>query len=204
MSRVLAIGGVSTFILLVLAFGAGLAYADGTAADSTSVIVGTVRSKLPVAVGLLIAAAAAAALVLTTRTTERFAAPARAKAPEDRTVLDDAAIGADAFVDSLNIDRLTGFLTDFALSRLDVVLDPVLSQAQKAEALVDATTEAWLRRNPDVAAAVNIDPQSMKERLAAAVGKVMVDAAGAAAGQITRAAASVGNPEAGGDARPVR
>ena len=106
-------------------------------------------------------------------TSERFAAPRRAKAPEDRTLTDKLIIEADRRIDLINIQQLETFLTSFVAAHLDTIIKnaPVIGPMATAADYVDDALEAFRRRNPDLAAATGITARTMQEKLAGAIGQ---------------------------------
>ena len=104
--------------------------------------------------------------------TEAHAAPRRAKPEEDQTLIDKAIIEADKRVDALNIQQFEGFLTDFVKANLDTILRkaPVIGPMATAADYLDPVFEAFRRRNPDLAQALNPSRETMQERLAGAIG----------------------------------
>ena len=146
---------------------------------------GIIETSLDQTLGLAVVTAVGmiltAVLTWAAATSERFAAPARAKPAQDRTLADKAAIEIDKRIDALNIRQLETFISRFVLSRIDKVLSgPLLDPMRQAdEFLVDAL-DAFKRRNPDLAAQMKIDPTSMRELIAAGIGSVRKDALAAA------------------------
>lgn len=152
----------------VTAFAAG--FIETTLAEGTQQLV-------MMAVGMLLAAT----FTWAAATSERFAAPARAKSPQDRTLADRAIIEADKRIDALNIAQLETFISRFVLSRIDKVLaGPLLDPMRQADELLVEGIDAFKRRNPELAAQMKIDPTSMRELIAAGIGQVRKDALGQA------------------------
>ena len=106
-------------------------------------------------------------------TSERFAAPRRAKAPEDRTLTDKLIIEADRRIDLINIQQLETFLTSFVAAHLDTIIKtaPVIGPMATAADYVDNALEAFRRRNPDLAAKTGMSAKTMQEKLAGAIGQ---------------------------------
>lgn len=155
---VLVVGAPAT------AFAAG--FIETTLAQGTQQIV-------VMAVGMLLTAA----FTWIAATSERFAAPARAKSPQDRTLIDKAIIEADKKIDALNIAKLETFISRFVLSRVDRVLaSQALDPMRQADEFLVEALDAWKRRNPDTALEMKIDPTSMRELIAAGIGRTRVDA----------------------------
>lgn len=109
-------------------------------------------------------------------TSEALAAPRRAKPIEDQTLIDKAIIEADKRIDALNIAQFETFLSDFIAANLKTVIHtaPVIGPMATAADYVDNAIEAFQRRNPDLAATLNPSRQTMQEKLAGAIGKVII------------------------------
>lgn len=148
---------------------------------------------LPAAAGLIgdtltatqagLAAAIASFIVGTvygyvSRFTKARADAARAKTEAERSLADQLALQAERSVQALNIDRLERYLAEVVVTNLPTIMGaPVLNPIRQADDLLTSTLEGWVRRNPDVARAINIDPESMREKLAAQIAKVTHKAA---------------------------
>lgn len=132
---------------------------------------------ITLAIAGVLAAAIIGALILVQQrvavVSEKLAAPARAKTPEERTLTDKLAIEADKRIDALNIQQFEGFLTDFIDAHLDDVLRqvPVLGPLSTAAGMVENALDAFQRRNPDLAAQLKPSVTTMTEKLAGAIGR---------------------------------
>ena len=140
--------------------------------DQLTLYIATAVASL--VVGGLIAYAAA--------TSERLAAPRRAKAPEDRTLTDKLIIEADRRIDMINIEQFEGFFASFVAAHLDTIIKsaPVIGPMATAADYVDDALEALHRRNPDLARALNPTKITVHEKLAGAIGKATKDQLAAA------------------------
>lgn len=119
---------------------------------------------------------AGAAVGLLASTSERFAAPARAKSPEERTLLEKAAIEADRKIDEINIGIIEIFATRWVNAHINQVLgSPVFDPMRQAEQMVDGALEGFRQRNPEIAAATGIGKLSMQGILAGAIGAARRD-----------------------------
>lgn len=106
-------------------------------------------------------------------TSERFAAPRRAKPENERTLTDKLIIEADRRIDLINIQQLETFLTSFVAAHLDTIIKnaPVIGPMATAADYVDDALEAFRRRNPQLAAATGLSARTMQEKLAGAIGQ---------------------------------
>lgn len=131
----------------------------------TSIILAQV---LPPVIGALLGAG----IVYLAATSERFAAPARAKDAKDRGILDRAAIKADELIDAqiaaLDRQQLQEFLTNFLLQHLPgIKATPTASAAVIADKLLPTAKSDLQRRNPDLSARQQLTTQSLKDLLTA-------------------------------------
>lgn len=170
---------------------------ESTLSEATSAVVLT-------AIGML----ATAVLTWAAATSERFAAPARAKSPEDRSLAEKAAIEIDKRIDALNIEQLQTFISRFVLSRIDRVLaSPTLDPMRQADEFLVEALDAWKRRNPETAGQMKIDPTSMRELIASGIGGVRKDALAAALAQagirLTELSPAADEPSAQAPAAPA-
>lgn len=164
--------------IIVVAFIVIIATALGAAAQGTG---GGQSSNIVLwLAGALAAGVVGGSFARLSATSERYAAPARAKSPEDRTLTDKLIIEADARIDAFDVQRIEGFATDFIAAHLDDVLRqvPVLGPLATAAGMVDTALDAYRRRNPTVAARQAPSVATMTEKLAGAIGKkdVLADA----------------------------
>lgn len=138
----------------------------------------------------LIALLVGAAIVWLAATSERFAAPARAKNAADRGVLDRAAIKADELIDAqiaaLDREQLQEFFTNFLLQHLRgsgilhaaTAANAHPNQSPDAEAIVDKllpeAKTALVERNPTLAGRTQLTTKSLKDLLVARVNQAIV------------------------------
>lgn len=119
-----------------------------------------------------IVALASGALGWAAATSERFAAPARAKSPAKRTLVDKAVIEADRRIDQINVNIIETFAARWVHAYLGKLVNtPTFDPMRQAEVLVDDALDGFRRRNPQIAAATGIDRLSMQEILAAVIGR---------------------------------
>ena len=169
---------------IALAMAPGAALAQGLVSNTISEAASAVAL-------IVIPMVLASVLTWAAATSERYAGPARAKSPAERTLAEKAIIEADKRIDALNIGQLETFITRFVLSRIDKVLTgPLLDPMRQADELLVEGIDAFRRRNPELAAQMKIDPTSMRELIAAGIGQIRKDAMAAALSQPAAAAAS--------------
>lgn len=114
-------------------------------------------------------------------TSERFAAPARKKSPEERTRAEKAIIEIDRRIDQINIGVIETFAVRWVRAHLDELLGAqVFDPMRQAEAMVDNALKRFAERNPQIAEATGIDRLTMQEILAAVIGHEQKDALAAA------------------------
>jgi hypothetical protein len=145
---------------------------------------GVVESAFGIAraeiITMVVALIIGGALGYVVRTVDGRAKIAEAKAEQDRTLLDKAAIEADRRLDALNIAQLEVFVTRFVAARYDKILgSPSIQPLREADQMATAALEQWQHRNPELAQMMHLDRESMTEILAAAIGRAAVGVQGA-------------------------
>lgn len=107
--------------------------------------------------------------------TEKHAAPRRDKPLDERTLTDKLIIEADRRADLLNIQKYDEFLTNYVAAYITDILKraPVVGPMIVAADYVDDMLESLSRRNPKLAAELDQDLETAKEKLAGAIGKAI-------------------------------
>lgn len=98
---------------------------------------------------------------------------ALAKDPADRTLTDKLAIEADRRLDALDRAQLETIISNVLLSNVDKVASTIgLPPKAAADIFVDDFFAALRERNPGLAARLPIGAESVKDLIAAGIGKI--------------------------------
>lgn len=166
------------------AIAAAVASALPVTALAAGVLETTVSQSAQAVAAAVVGIVLTAGLTWAAATSERFAGPARAKSPQDRTLLDKAIIEADKRIDAINRQHLQEFISNFVASRIDQVLgSQTLEPMRQADAMLVEALDAFKRRNPELAREITLDPTSFRELIASGIGRAQRDALAAALSQ---------------------
>ena len=123
--------------------------------------------------GLLAAAIVGTAFGFITSRVDARAREGKAKAPEDRNLIDKMAIEADRRLDEIDRGHLQVIVDNVLTARLDKVAATIgIPPIVAADDFVDDFFTALRTRNPGLATRLPIDENAVKDLIAAGIGRI--------------------------------